>query len=70
MYYKTYCFAFQKRLFCTVKAYVLHRKRAAFAMSKRSYQFLTELSLQKYSIHLVSYSNTMIQEKIWLLNLK
>ena len=43
---KTYCFAFQKRLFCTVKAQVLQRKRAAFAMPKRSYHFLRELSLQ------------------------
>ena len=46
MFYKTYCFAFQKRLFCTVKAAVLQRKRAAFASSKRSYHFLRELSLQ------------------------
>ena len=46
MFYKTCCFAFQKRRFCTVKAAVLHRKTYAFAMSKRSYHFLTELSLQ------------------------
>ncbi len=44
--YKTYCFAFQKRRFCTVKAAVLHRKTAAFAMPKRSYHFLRELFLQ------------------------
>ena len=31
-HYKTYCFAFQKRRFCTVKAAVLHRKTYAFAM--------------------------------------
>ncbi|PDP68253.1 hypothetical protein CLI70_07040 [Prevotella intermedia] len=31
-FYKTYCFAFQKRRFCTVKAAVLHRKTYAFAM--------------------------------------
>ena len=43
---KTYCFAFQKRRFCAVKAAVLHRKTYAFATSKRSYHFLTELSLQ------------------------
>ena len=43
---KTYCFAFQKRRFCTVKAALLQRKRAAFAMPKRSYHFLRELSLQ------------------------
>ena len=46
-HYKTYCFAFQKRRFCTVKAAVLHRKTAAFATPKRSYHFLRELSLQK-----------------------
>ena len=46
---KTYCFAFQKRRFCTVKAALLQRKTAAFAMPKRSYQFLRELSLQKQS---------------------
>ena len=46
MHYKTYCFAFQKRRFYTVKAAVLQCKTAAFAMSKRSYHFLTDLSLQ------------------------
>ena len=46
-YCKTYCFAFQKRRFCTVKAAVLHRKTAAFAMPKRSYHFLTALPLRK-----------------------
>ncbi|PJI26904.1 hypothetical protein CTM58_01595 [Prevotella intermedia] len=46
VYYKTYCFAFQKRRFCTVKAAVLHRKTAAFATPKRGYYFLTKLSLQ------------------------
>ena len=44
--YKTYCFAFQKRRFCTVKAAVLHRKTAAFATSNRNYHFSRELSLQ------------------------
>ena len=43
---KTYCFAFQKRRFCTVKAALLHRKTYAFAMSKRNYRFSTKLSLQ------------------------
>ena len=43
---KTYCFAFQKRRFCTVKAAVLHRKTYAFAMPKRNYRFSTKLSLQ------------------------
>ena len=46
MYYKTYCFAFQKRRFCTVKAALLQCKTAAFAMPKRNYHFLRELSLQ------------------------
>ncbi|ATV34184.1 hypothetical protein CUC00_11070 [Prevotella intermedia] len=45
-HYKTYCFTFQKRRFCTVKAAVLHRKTYAFATPKRSYHFLTLLSLQ------------------------
>ena len=44
--YKTYCFAFQKRRFCTVKAAVLHHKTYAFATSKRNCHFLTKLSLQ------------------------
>ncbi|PJI26275.1 hypothetical protein CTM58_11085 [Prevotella intermedia] len=44
--YKTYCFAFQKRRFCTVKAAVLHRKTAAFATPNRNYRFSEELSLQ------------------------
>ena len=52
---KTYCFTFQKRLFCTVKAQVLHRKRAAFAMPKRKYHFSIKLSLQNHS-----YSATTI----------
>ena len=47
MHCKTYCFAFQKRRFCTVKAAVLPCKTAAFATPKRSYHFLRELSLQK-----------------------
>ena len=46
MRYETYCFAFQKRRFYTIKAAVLQRKTAAFTMSKRSYHFLTELFLQ------------------------
>ncbi|ATV37429.1 hypothetical protein CUB95_02070 [Prevotella intermedia] len=43
---KTYCLAFQKRRFCTVKAYVLCCKRAAFAMPNRNYHFSNELYLQ------------------------
>ncbi|PJI26097.1 hypothetical protein CTM58_10060 [Prevotella intermedia] len=39
---KTYCFAFQKRRFCTVKAAVLHCKTAAFATPKRNYRFSSE----------------------------
>ena len=48
--YKTYCFAFQKRRFCTVKAAVLHRKTYAFATSNRNYHFPYELSLQSKRI--------------------
>ena len=43
---KTYCLAFQKRRFCTVKAAVLHRKTYAFATSNRNYRFSSELFLQ------------------------
>ena len=39
---KTYCFAFQKRRFCTVKAAVLPCKTAAFAVSNRNYRFSSE----------------------------
>ena len=45
---KTYCFAFQKRRFCKVKAAVLQRKRAAFATPKRSCRFLKILFLQSW----------------------
>ena len=45
-HYKSHCFAFQKRRFCTVKAALLHRKTYAFAMPKRNYRFSTKLSLQ------------------------
>ncbi|PJF01222.1 hypothetical protein CUB97_08280 [Prevotella intermedia] len=44
--YKTYCFAFQKRRFCTVKAALLHCKTYAFATSNRNYRFPCKLSLQ------------------------
>ena len=53
---KTYCFAFQKRRFCTVKAAVLHRKTYAFAMPKRNYRFLTKLSLQNEGENLPTLS--------------
>ena len=46
---ETYCFAFQKRRFCTVKVALLERKTAAFAMPKRNYRFLIDLSLQNGS---------------------
>ena len=45
-HYKTYCFAFQKRLFCKVKEPLLVGKTYAFATSKRSCHFLRILSLQ------------------------
>ena len=51
---KTYCFAIQKWLFYQPKAAVLHRKTAAFATSKRSYHFLTDLSLQNRTENLSS----------------
>ena len=50
--YKTYCFAFRKRRFCTVKAALLHRKTAAFAPPNRNYRFLSEVSLQKWGTYL------------------
>ena len=46
---KTCRFAFRNRPFCTVKAWFLCPKTTAFAMSKRSYRFLRELSLQNQS---------------------
>ena len=45
---KTYCFAFQKRRFCKVKAAVLRCKRAAFATPKRRCRFLKILFLQSW----------------------
>ena len=51
MLYKTYCFAFQKRRFCTVKAAFLHRKTAAFASPNRNYHFSLEVSLQNEESH-------------------
>jgi len=67
VYCKTYCFAFQKRLFCTVKAYVLQRKTAAFTMPKRSYHFLRELSLQNQGCF--SVSDLSGKKKIVLLSI-
>ena len=42
IYCKTYCFAFQKRMFYTVKAAVLQRKTYAFATPNRNYHFSYE----------------------------
>ena len=50
-HYKTYCFAFQKRRFCTVKVAVLRCKTYAFATPNRNYHFSYELSLQNYSFN-------------------
>ena len=50
--YKTYCFALQKRRFCTVKAAVLQRKTYAFASPNRNYRFSSEVSLQKWGTYL------------------
>gem|GEM_PF-2534096 len=48
---KTYCFASQKRRFCTVKAAVLRCKTYAFATPNRNYHFYYELSLQNCSFN-------------------
>ena len=40
---KTYCFAFQKRRFCKVKAAVLHRKTAAFGKPKKNTRFSVKI---------------------------
>ncbi|ATV52014.1 hypothetical protein CTM50_02425 [Prevotella intermedia] len=45
---ETYCFAFQKRRFCKVKAAVLQRKRVAFATPKRRCHFFKILFLQSW----------------------
>ncbi|ATV26214.1 hypothetical protein CTM62_05465 [Prevotella intermedia] len=70
---KTYCFAFQKRRFCTVKAALLSSKRAAFAMPNRNYRFLNELSLQNkgYALLFQSKNSTnrnscTLTVKMWL----
>ncbi|MGP1545733.1 MAG: hypothetical protein ACTTI1_05310, partial [Prevotella intermedia] len=61
--YKTYCFAFQKRRFCTVKVAVLHRKTAAFAMPNRNCHFLYELSLQNKGFFLKQQQDFLQQKK-------
>ena len=63
VYYKTYCFAFQKRRFCTVKAALLHRKTAAFAMPNRNYHFPYELSLQNKSVFAGQQKDFLLQKK-------
>ena len=63
MYYKTYCFAFQKRRFCTVKAAVLRCKTYAFAMPNRNYHFSYELSLQNKSVFAGQQKDFMLQKK-------
>ena len=63
MHYKTYCFAFPKRRFCTVKAALLHRKTYAFATSNRNYHFSSELSLQyiRYIASFIKQRNGLMQ---------
>ena len=63
MYYKTYCFAFQKRRFCTVKAAVLRCKTYAFAMPNRNYHFSYELSLQNKSVFAGQQKDFLLQKK-------
>ena len=61
-HYKTYCFAFQKRRFCTVKAALLYRKTYAFATSNRNYHFPSELSLQvfRYIVSFIKLLNRLM----------
>ena len=55
-YYKTYCFAFQKRRFCKAKEPLLDGKTYAFAVPNRNYRFSSELSLQnKNDFHSLSF---------------
>ena len=63
VHYKTYCFAFQKRRFCTVKAALLHCKTAAFAMPNRNYHFSCELSLQNKSVFAEQQKDFLLQKK-------
>ncbi len=50
---KTYCFAFQKHRFCTVKAALLQRKTYAFATSKRNYHFSIAFFFTKQNVFLL-----------------
>ena len=63
VYYKIYCFAFQKRRFCTVKAAVLRCKTYAFAMPNRNYHFSYELSLQNKSVFAGQQKDFLLQKK-------
>ncbi|AWX08029.1 hypothetical protein CTM55_10055 [Prevotella intermedia] len=47
--YANFYFSSFSRISCLVKAAVLRSKRAAFAMPKRNYRFLVDLSLQNGS---------------------
>ncbi|ATV33036.1 hypothetical protein CUC00_05620 [Prevotella intermedia] len=67
---KTYCFAFQKRRFCTVKAALLPSKRAAFAMPNRNYRFLNELSLQNKGYALLFQSKNSTNRNTYTLTVK
>ena len=67
---KTYCFAFQKRRFCTVKAALLPSKRAAFAMPNRNYRFLNELSLQNKGYALLFQSKKSTNRNGYTLTVK
>ncbi|PJI26149.1 hypothetical protein CTM58_10375 [Prevotella intermedia] len=66
---KSYCFTFQKRRFCTVKAAVLQRKTYAFTMPNRNCCFSLELSLQKQACFLSSLIELLVfLEKLEFLN--
>ena len=67
---KTYCFAFQKRRFCTVKAALLPSKRAAFAMPNRNYRFLNKLSLQNKGYALLFQSKNSTNRNGYTLTVK
>lgn len=47
MYYKTYCFVFQKRLFCNVKPMLLPCKTAAF--NEQNNRFYNALTIRELS---------------------
>lgn len=47
MYYKTYCFVFQKRLFCNVKPMLLPCKTAGF--NEQNNRFYNALTIRELS---------------------